>query len=96
MRQNPISRRHMIAYLLGGAEALLLARLVLRLFAARPDNPVVAALLAITRPIGVLAFLDAGQPHFGAVLEYSTLVQILLYLCLALILRRLWKVRAPT
>ena len=30
---------------------LLLARLVLRLFAARPDNPIFAALFAITTPL---------------------------------------------
>jgi len=68
-----------IAYLVGALDALLLARLVLRLFAARPDNPVVQVLLGATAPLVLpLAFLDARQPRFGAVLEFSTLVCILL------------------
>ncbi|MFL5806317.1 MAG: YggT family protein [Roseiflexaceae bacterium] len=71
--------RHIIAYLIGGAEALLLARLLLRLLAARPDNPFVRALLWATTPLAApLAFLDASQPRFGAVLEFSTLALFLL------------------
>lgn len=65
----------LVIYVAGGLEALLIARLVLKLFAARPDNPVVQALFAVTdRLIWPLAILDAGQPKFGAVLEFSTLV----------------------
>lgn len=53
----------------------MLARLVLRLFAARPDNPSVAAIYWLTNPLAAaLAALDVGQPTFGAVLELSTLV----------------------
>lgn len=64
----------------------MLARLVLRLFAARPDNPAIAVLLRITEPLIVpLAFLDAGQPRFGAVLECSSLA-LFLILCAAVIL----------
>ena len=37
--------------LLGGAEALLLARLLARLLAARPDHPVFATLYALTAPL---------------------------------------------
>lgn len=71
----------MIAYGSGAIAALLLARLLLRLLAARPDNPAVQALLGLTAPlVGPLAFLDAAQPRFGAVLEFSTLV------CLPLVL----------
>lgn len=56
-------------------EAVLLARLVLRLFAARPDNPSVAAIYGLTNPlVAALAALDVGQPSFGATLELSTLV----------------------
>jgi hypothetical protein len=63
----------------GVVEALLLARLIVRLFAARPDNPSFALLLWLTAPLRApLAFLDAGQPSFGAVLEYSTLTMALL------------------
>jgi hypothetical protein len=91
--KNPMKLRHIIAYLLGGVAALLMARLVLRLLAARPDNPVVAALFAITTPPGALAILDAGQPRFGATLDFSTLALILVLVAVALCLRRVWKVR---
>jgi hypothetical protein len=64
----------LLAYGLGCIEALLLARFVLRLFAARPDNLVVSGLMTITTPVVALVQgLDAGQPRFGAVLEFSTL-----------------------
>jgi len=89
MHQNALYARHIIAYILGGLTALLLARLVLRLFAARPDNPIFTALYAITTPPRALAALDAGQPRFGAVLEYSTLALIALLLVAGLLLRRL-------
>ena len=93
MHQNTVHARHMIAYVLGGLTALLLARLVLRLVAARPDNPIFTALFAITAPLHALAVLDAGQPRFGAVLEFSTLAQIVLLLVAGLLLRRLWQSR---
>jgi hypothetical protein len=63
----------------GIVEALLLARLIVLLFAARPDNPSFALLLRLTAPLRApLAFLDDGQPAFGAILEYSTLTMALL------------------
>ncbi|MBC8163096.1 MAG: YggT family protein [Roseiflexaceae bacterium] len=63
-----------IIILLGALEALLLARIVLQLFAARPDNFAFATLLAVTAPLRTpLAALDAGQPRFGSTLELSTL-----------------------
>jgi YggT family protein len=93
MRQNAPHAQHIIAYILGGLTALLLARLVLRLFAARPDNPIFAALFAITTPLRALAALDAGQPRFGAVLEYSTLALIVFLLVAGLLLRWLWQSR---
>lgn len=66
-----------IAYLSGITIALLLARLILRLFAVRPDQPVIRLLLAYTAPLTApLAFLDIGQPQFGATFEYSTLISI--------------------
>lgn len=81
---RPVSRQ-MLAYIVGGAAALLVARLLLRLLAARPDNPVVQALLGLTAPlVAPLAFLDADQPRFGAVLEFSTLACILLLLLLGM------------
>lgn len=64
-----------VAWLAGAAEALLLARLLLRLLAARPDNPAFALLYALSGPlVAPLAPLDAGQPLFGASLELSTLI----------------------
>ena len=93
MHQNAFHARHIIAYMLGGLIALLLARLVLRLLAARPDNPIFAALLTITAPPRALAALDAAQPRFGAVLEFSTLALIVLLLIAGLLLRRLWQSR---
>jgi YggT family protein len=71
--------RHIVTYIIGGMEALLLARLVLRLFAARPDNPFVQTFLAVTGPLLTpMAFLDAGQPRYGATLELSTLALVML------------------
>lgn len=68
-----------LASCVGIIEALLLARLTVQLFAARPDNPSFAWLLALTEPLRApLAFLDANQPLFGARLEYATLVLVVL------------------
>ena len=76
--------------LLGAAAALLAARLVLRLFAARPDNPAFAALFALTAPLAApFAALDTGQPHFGATLEFSTVAALLILIVLIAILRGL-------
>ncbi|MBC8075376.1 MAG: YggT family protein, partial [Chloroflexales bacterium] len=77
----------------GALWALLLVRVVLRLFAARPDNWFVEALYAVSSPlVAPLAFLDAGQPRFGAVLELSTLALLVLipvgYLLWQLVRRR--------
>jgi hypothetical protein len=81
--------RHILAYALGAWAALLLARLLLRLLAARPDNPAVAALYAVTNPPAPLAALDAGQPRFGATLEFSTLALFLLIILVGLIIGRM-------
>jgi YggT family protein len=91
MHQNALRARRIIGAMLGGITALLLARLVLKLFAARPDNPVFAAVLTITTPPRALALLDTGQPRFGAVLEFSTLALIAILLIAGLLLRRLWQ-----
>jgi uncharacterized protein YggT (Ycf19 family) len=79
-----------VVYLIGVVEGLLLARLVLRLFAARPDNPAVQALMALTNPLRApLIVLDAAQPRFGAVLELSTLVLVVLLPALTVLAWRL-------
>ena len=93
MHQKAPRVRLIVAYILGGLTALLLVRLVLRLVAARPDNPIFAVLLTTTTPPRALAALDAGQPRFGAVLEFSTLALIVLLLIVGLLLRRLWQNR---
>jgi hypothetical protein len=66
-------------WLIAIIETLLLSRLVLKLFAARPDHPVVEALFAFTSLLVLpLQTLDANQPRFGAVLEFSTLATVCL------------------
>lgn len=82
--------RQTIVVGLGAVAALLLARLVLRLLAARPDNPVVSTFLALTAPPPPFVQLDLGQPRFGATLEFSTLALLLIVLGLALLLARRW------
>jgi hypothetical protein len=65
--------------LIGAIAGLLLARLVALLFAARPDNPAVTILLAITEPLVMpFGWLDrlAGQPQWGARLELATLAAL--------------------
>lgn len=63
-----------VVWLAGLIEALLIARLVARLLAARPSNPAFTQLYGVTDPfVTWLAFLNYDQPPFGAVLEFSTL-----------------------
>ena len=87
MHPKLLNLRHIVAYILGGAIALLLARILLKLFAGRPENPVIGALFALTAPPPALLFLDAGQPRFGAVLELSTLALVVLLLVTGFALR---------
>src|SRR5215212_6455227 len=89
---KPLGVRHILAGLIGGVAALLLARLVLRLLAARSDNPIFYTLFTITAP--PLAFLDRQQPRFGATLEFSTLILLLILIALGLIVARVGKARS--
>ena len=74
---------------IGIVEGVLIARFVLRLFAARPDNPVVQAVYGVTQPlIEPLQALDAGQPQYGASFEFATLT---LLLALPLITALMWR-----
>lgn len=74
----------------GGVWALLAVRLLLKLLAARPSNPVFALADALTAPlVAPLGLLDARQPRFGAVLELSTLA-LLGLLGLLLLIGALW------
>ncbi|WP_322487877.1 YggT family protein [Chloroflexus sp.] len=66
--------RDSIAFLGGALSGLLMARLVLKLLAARPDSPAITWLYTLTGPlVAPFAALDRGQPRFGAILELSTL-----------------------
>lgn len=68
-------------WVVGAVGALLLARLLARLLAGRAENPVLHLLYKASDPlVAPLALLNAGQPHFGAVLEVSTLVALVLLL----------------
>mgnify|MGYP005836454663 CR=1 FL=1 len=83
--------RHLTAatVVIGVMEGVLIARFVLRLFAARPDNPVVQAVYGVTQPlVAPLRALDAGQPQYGASLEFATLM---LLLALPLITVLMWR-----
>jgi uncharacterized protein YggT (Ycf19 family) len=74
IHQFKVNLRVILALVAGALEGLLLARLVARLLAARPDNPAFAALRRLTDPlVGPLRALDYDQPPFGAALEFSTL-----------------------
>lgn len=67
-----------MAFLGGALSGLLIARLVLKLLAARPDSPAITWLYALTGPlVAPFAVLDRGQPRFGAILELSTLTTLL-------------------
>lgn len=92
---SPVDRRLAAALVAaaGALEALLLARLVARLLAARPDNLAVTMIYGITRPLVTpLAALDYDQPPFGAALEFSTLALALLVPLLAYLA---WALLAP-
>lgn len=59
--------------------ALLLARVIVLLMAARPDNAGITLLLAMTEPlVWPLQWLDATQPRFGARFERGTLIEVAL------------------
>jgi uncharacterized protein YggT (Ycf19 family) len=86
---------HRLAMVVWVIEALLIARLVLKLFAARPDHPVFASLFLLTTPLTMpLQFLDAQQPQFGAVLEFSTLATIVVIALGDWIISMIWQRRS--
>lgn len=64
----------LLLLLAGVGELLLLARMLARALAARPDNPTIRVLYQLTEPLRLpLAILDTSQPRFGAILEFATL-----------------------
>ena len=59
--------------------ALLTVRLIVLLFAARPDNSSLSFILNISDVlVWPVAWLDATQPQFGARFERSTLLMVVL------------------
>ena len=75
--------KRLIAWVVGALSGLLVARLLGRLLAGREDNPALRALYRLRQPlVAPFARLDAGQPRFGAVLEFSTLAALVLLLVL--------------
>jgi hypothetical protein len=60
---------------------ILVCRLILLLFAARPDNLGMAFLLNVSAPWAwPLSWIDAQQPVYGARFERGTLISIMLCL----------------
>ncbi|WP_322511534.1 YggT family protein [Chloroflexus sp.] len=75
--------RDAIALLGGALSGLLIARLALKILAARPDSPAITWLYALTGPlVAPLAVLDRDQPRFGAVLEFSALAMLIVVISL--------------
>ncbi len=97
--ERPISRwrirvRWFVLLSASLCEVLLLVRLLARLLAARPDNLVFQVLYMVSTPlINPLAFLDAQQPRFGAVLELSTLTLLMI---VPLVSYLVWLLLHPT
>ena len=59
--------------------ALLTVRLIVLLFAARPDNSSLSFILNISDMlVWPVAWLDATQPQFGARFERGTLLMVVL------------------
>lgn len=57
---------------------ILVTRLILLLFAARPDNAGIAFILWISTPFAwPMSWIDATQPLYGARFERGTLLSIL-------------------
>jgi hypothetical protein len=58
---------------------ILISRVLLLLFAARPDNVSVALILAVSAPFAwPLSWMDVYQPVFGARFERGTLISAVL------------------
>jgi hypothetical protein len=71
---------------------LLVSRLVLLLFAARPDNAGIAFLLTLSTPFAwPFSWIDAQQPVYGARFERGTLLSIVMCLTGLYLVRRYTK-----
>jgi hypothetical protein len=70
--------------------AILLSRMVLLLFAARPDNLGVMSILWLTDIlVWPLAWIDTFQPMYGARFERGTLLECVLVVVSLFVLRKL-------
>lgn len=77
--------------------AILLSRMLLLLFAARPDNPGVAAILWMSTPFyWPWQWVDIGQPLYGARFERGSLVGMCLCWVTQWGLRRWWQRQSPS
>jgi hypothetical protein len=69
--------------------AILASRVLILLFAARPDNPGVALILSVSDSLRTpFAWIDALQPVYGARFERGTLLECALVVLLLLWVRR--------
>jgi hypothetical protein len=69
--------------------AILASRVLILLFAARPDNPGVALILTVSDFLRTpFAWIDALQPVYGARFERGTLLECALVVLLLLWVRR--------
>lgn len=69
--------------------AILASRVLILLFAARPDNPDVALILSVSDFLRMpFAWIDVLQPVYGARFERGTLLECVLVVLLLLWVRR--------
>ena len=69
--------------------AILASRVLVLLFAARPDNPGIALLLTVSDVLRMpFAWIDILQPVYGARFERGTLLECVLLLAVLLWVRR--------
>jgi hypothetical protein len=69
--------------------AILASRVLILLFAARPDNPGVALILSVSDILRTpFAWIDALQPVYGARFERGTLLECVFVVLLLLWVRR--------
>lgn len=70
--------------------AILASRVLILLFAARPDNPGVALLLSVSEYLRMpFAWIDTLQPVYGARFERGTVLECVILLAVLLWVRRL-------
>ena len=70
--------------------AILASRVLILLFAARPDNPGVALLLLVSEYLRMpFEWIDTLQPVYGARFERGTVLECVILLAVLLWVRRL-------